>query len=307
MREGEQWKVKFTHGARRRRTASLDSNTPRPSSRDGAGFSDDMASLTRLTITIDEVDKRRRSLDLAEEDVRRHKTLPHPSHMDDHYPNSSAAPSTLGSNHDPSTRYLAPMLTPHLPARSSPIQEEDEDQLFPLPSGRTPSSSSSSSLGDISPRPSPSHSRSSSVRSTPIPSPNTSTSCLNSVPTRPGTSFDDSILGQSIRRKTPKFEEPAIDSVSELQHLDQNERSIISRTPSAKTLSPMVPSQRSSSSLSPNASPAIARRSVSMPTQTHKKSKRSSLSFLKAGADALKGASVDVLKGVGLAPVPHFG
>lgn len=306
MREGEQWKVRFTHGARRRRTASLDSNTPRPSSRDGTGFSDDMASLTRLTITIDEVDRRRRSLDLTEEDLRRHKALPHPSHMADHCPSSSAALSASGYNQDPSTRYLAPMLAPHLPARSSPIQEEDEDQLFPLPaSKRTPSCSSSSSLNtDLSPRPSPSHSRSSSVRSTPIPSPNTSTSCLNSTPARLGTSFDDSILGQSIRRKTPRFDEPTIDSES--QHLVLKDQTIISRTPSVKPSPPMVPPRSPPSSSSSYSSPSITRRSVSMPTPTHKKSKRTSFSFLKAGAHVLKGASVDVLKGVGLgASIPH--
>jgi hypothetical protein len=64
---------------------------------------------------------------------------------------------------------------------------------------------------------------------------NASTSCLNPTPMRSGTSFDDSIRRQSIRKKTLKFEEPAIDPASELQHLVPNE---ISRTPSAKSLSP---------------------------------------------------------------------
>ena len=54
---------------------------------------------------------------------------------------------------------------------------------------------------------------------------------------RSGTSFDGSIRGQSIRKKTPKFEEPANDPASELLHLVPNE---MSRTPSAKPLSPMV-------------------------------------------------------------------
>ncbi|KAF8337693.1 hypothetical protein F5887DRAFT_529516 [Amanita rubescens] len=308
MREGEHWKVKFTRGAKRRRSTSLDSNGPRPSSRDGASFSDDMASLPRLTISVDEVDKRRRSLD-SKEDTRRHQVPPHPSHTNSD-PSSSALLSTSGCNRDSSTRNLAPMLAPHPPARSSPIQEEDEDQLFPLPSPRrTPSSSPSSSLNiDLSPKASPSHSRSSSARSTPAPSPNPSISCFDSTSRKSGTSFDDSILSQSISRKNNRFEEPATNSASELPNLVLNERTNVPYTPSTSVRSlastSAVPSRSPSISASPNASPSLPRRVVSMPSPG-RKSKKPSFSFLKAGADALKGAGADVLKGVGMGGSMH--
>ena len=169
LKEGEHWQEKFSKGAHRRRSASLDlsagpsgsggNNTnPRervasfhyhhhPLSTDlGPGFSPGMFS-----ITVDEVDKRRRSVDFSADDVAvaLHERIQ--SDSTDHERGSSSSSE--------SSRLYPPPPKPS----SSPIEEEDEDQLFPLPS---------------SPRRSPSGSPAQSPSVSPSPSPNASTSCL---------------------------------------------------------------------------------------------------------------------------------
>ncbi|KII87110.1 hypothetical protein PLICRDRAFT_699560 [Plicaturopsis crispa FD-325 SS-3] len=62
LREGEEWKDKFSRGARRRRSASL-----------GAGPSVDAAAVLHggIVINVDEVDKRRKSQDFSDDGRRR--------------------------------------------------------------------------------------------------------------------------------------------------------------------------------------------------------------------------------------------
>jgi hypothetical protein len=124
LKEGVEWREKFSRAARRRRrSASLDSAgfvgiTP---SESGSSFS------TKRGLNVDEMDKRQHSLEIKREDKE----------------------SVLSSDNAED----APRSSKETP-RVSPIEEEDDDQLFPLPSPRrTPISS-------------------------PVPSPNASTSCL---------------------------------------------------------------------------------------------------------------------------------
>jgi hypothetical protein len=169
LNEGESWQEKFTRGARRRRSASLDNGRDdRDNSLIGASLSRQRPTgLTSLmadpelarfraptfSLTVDEVDKRRKSLELAGEDS-------HQSHTDSPFGSSTlyVFPQDLGPFLSPkdsstslaSTSELSPNDGPARRARSSPIQEEDEDQLFPLPSPRR----SPNSSPPISPAPS---------------------------------------------------------------------------------------------------------------------------------------------------------
>ncbi|KAF9466927.1 hypothetical protein BDZ94DRAFT_1233470 [Collybia nuda] len=213
LKEGEQWQEKFSRGARRRRSASLDNNDSFLSSsptalRQSRGFSAvtvnpsapavviscanpryDKAST--FSITVDEVDKRRKSLE-SEDDARRlrqpHNSSPRNS-LAFHSPNApfSSAPHTLvyrphekeastssTSSSISASSELGSVDYPPRRPKSSPIQEEDEDQLFPLPSPRrTPNNSPSPSINA-----SPSASPAPSTKVSPAPSPHGSTSCL---------------------------------------------------------------------------------------------------------------------------------
>ncbi|KAF9070070.1 hypothetical protein BDP27DRAFT_642210 [Rhodocollybia butyracea] len=144
LKEGAAWVEKFTRGARRRRNSSTDSDSGFAPVSLHQGHND--AAVVRLgtslSINVDEVDKRRRSREFV---------------VNDPPPHTSPSP----------------------PLVSSAIIEEDEDQLFPLPSPRR------------SPNSSPANSA--------APSPNASTSQLASsesskVP-------EEGILGKSLGRK----------------------------------------------------------------------------------------------------------
>ncbi|KAF8626458.1 hypothetical protein AX15_004863 [Amanita polypyramis BW_CC] len=298
MREGEQWKVKFTRGARRRRSASLDSTALRPFTGESSVLSHDAPSLTRHAISVDEVDRRQRSLDLTEEVMRKYNALSlRPGCMDAKYPTSPVISHPPSCSRGASTSSSSPNLAPRQTERASPIQEEDEDQLFPLPSPkRTPNPSPSPSLNiDLSPKQSPTPSQSSSIRSTPTPSPNTSTLCITSAPARPITSPDDLVLPQSLSRKALKLEIPNnINTQSSfgIPTLVLNERTNSSRSPSPAAL-PSPSALSDACSTSPKRSSSIS----------HKK--KFSLPFFKSGVDVLKGASADVLKGVSIGAAVH--
>lgn len=247
LKEGEEWQEKFSRGARRRRSASLDNSdsflsssptTPRQLSRGFTAVTVNPSApavvisctsprynkTSNFAITVDEVDKRRKSQEF-EEDIKRlrqpYSSSPRssPTFHSPNAPFSSAPHSPIYRPHekDTSTSSTSSSIstssepnTPDYPPRrpkSSPIQEEDEDQLFPLPSPRrTPTSSPSPSM-NASPSPSPSP----SVKASPAPSPNASTSCLappsglsasrESLPrTSPG---GEGMLSRSLSRKSP--------------------------------------------------------------------------------------------------------
>lgn len=123
QKEGEQWKERFTRGARRLRSLSSDTR-PAVNVHHRHGSLDSTHSFGHthtpsLTIKVDEVDKRmssgdyhpvldpKDSIDLPTDTERRHAS-------------DSSVPSSLSTK--------------------TPVPEEDEDQLFPLPK-RSPSAS----------------------------------------------------------------------------------------------------------------------------------------------------------------------
>ncbi|KAF9007878.1 hypothetical protein BDQ17DRAFT_1350153 [Cyathus striatus] len=141
LKEGEQWQEKFTKGARRRRSASLDNATPYAStSANPAGFTAIAAVSGSGTAVIPTTRTNNPPLRLSRS----------------HHTNFSFGSTTSAS--DTNTLSTSPVhssLDKHIP-RSSPIQEEDEAQLFPLPK-RSPSNS---------------------PRTSPVPSPNGSSASL---------------------------------------------------------------------------------------------------------------------------------
>ena len=205
LRRGDTWTENFTRGARRRRAASLDTGSSSSafgsvnlsSSPSDASVIANGLRTSAFAITVDEVDKRHRSQDHTGRGT---------SFSGSSSPVSPSGPRYL---HDRDTSYesvsssTSEDLTPEAidgrrRLRSSPIEEEDEAQLFPLPSPRRSPSGSGASSPAISPKP------------TPVPSPNASTSCLNkpassskeSISSATGSSEDD-ILKHSLSRKTP--------------------------------------------------------------------------------------------------------
>ena len=166
LKEGNDWKEKFSRGARRRRSASLEpsnklasphtrnasvSGAFTPFSTEGSTSRDltsRFATTASFSITVDEVDRRRRSFDFSMDDT----DLIHTQQF-----HSSASPfaSSSGSSLYPrvkprdrdastsSTVSSVSTIDELLPGpdsldsrsrlRSSPIEEEDETQLFPLP------------------------------------------------------------------------------------------------------------------------------------------------------------------------------
>ena len=242
LKEGIEWREKFSRAARRKRSASLDSPvfvgiTPSSSSGVGSTFS------TKLGLNVDEVDKRRNSHEFKEEEKEASVSS-----------DNSAEDGPLSSKETP---------------RVSPIEEEDDDdQLFPLPSPRrTPTSS-------------------------PVPSPNTSTSCLAASSSR------DS-LPNSLRCSTSSCEDPEsrlpkyrrgkglltpdsspstpayVPKALQLQQQQQKEHLFPKTTP-------IPPASPTSLTRNPSSPPGHKRQraSFSLPTPTQ---------FLKVGAEALKG------------------
>ncbi|PPQ69211.1 hypothetical protein CVT26_003651 [Gymnopilus dilepis] len=237
LKEGDKWEEKFTRGARRRRSASLDNNDINslfrlPSQHnktssfpaefsalstaiDSIEDSERYGSTPTFALTVDEVDKRRKSIDLGKEtpplfipvssssNVESGTGYPFPSpgsrySADSKYtrlsrPYDREVSSSSGSSSSASDELLLPdILDSRHRLRSSPIEEEDEAQLFPLPSPRRSPAST----------PSPSN----SPRVSPVPSPNGSTSCLPSsskdnMPLK--NSSQESLLRASLSRKLP--------------------------------------------------------------------------------------------------------
>ena len=170
LKEGNDWKEKFTRGARRRRSTSLDTATPSssdttnnartftPFSREGSPGKEFTSRFytpaNRFSITVDEVDKRRKIFDYSMEDTDFIRSLsPHAypsSSLLVHSPASPFASSSgprvkardreVPSNSTVSWVSTADELSPGPDTldsrnrlRSSPIEEEDETLLFPLP------------------------------------------------------------------------------------------------------------------------------------------------------------------------------
>jgi len=200
LKEGDHWQEKFSRGARRRRSPSLENNDLRgesyfshtrirneffalSKSLDAIGSSQH-GSPSTFSLTVDEVDKRRKSRDFSEEP----SSSSSPSHLF-HSPGSPYSGSARYPRYKPHERDVSSSSThsststtpdeivpegidPRGRHRSSPIEEEDEAELFPLPSPRR------SPSGTPSPSPSP--------KISPAPSPNGSTSCLPAGLIAPG-------------------------------------------------------------------------------------------------------------------------
>ena len=158
LKEGNDWKEKFSRGARRRRSASVDyKGSISTSSHTGN------SNITKpLTIAVDEIDKRRKSCDSDKEDTDLIRTLSPPSPQLLHSSVSSLAGSSKNlrcprvksrdrEGSSSSMGSLDELLPGHdsLHSRnlvhSSTIEEEDETQLFSLP--RLPRSNTSSTPG----------------------------------------------------------------------------------------------------------------------------------------------------------------
>jgi len=172
-KSGEQWKEKFTRGARRRRSLSSDT---RPAVHHRAGSLDSMHSFGHhptLTIKVDEVDKRRSSGDGHPVVIDPTSPIDPPNDTERRHASDSSVPSCLTT----------------IGRVRTPIPEDDEDQLFPLPLNRrspsispTPSpNGSSSSLHATGQKTSPSGSRESIPQRTRVPTP-TKPDCLTSPP-----------------------------------------------------------------------------------------------------------------------------
>lgn len=196
LKEGEHWQEKFSRGARRRRSASLENNDLRGESHfSPTRIRNEFLALSKsldvmessrygspstFSLTVDEVDKRRKSLDLSgssiPSSVSGASSSTSPSHVHSpgspfsaryprHMPHERDVSSSSTISSTSTTDEIVPDgLDPRARLRSSPIEEEDEAQLFPLPSPRRSPSST--------PSPSP------SPKISPAPSPNGSTSWL---------------------------------------------------------------------------------------------------------------------------------
>ncbi|KIM39052.1 hypothetical protein M413DRAFT_29621 [Hebeloma cylindrosporum] len=223
-KEGEHWQEKFSRGARRRRSASLENNDFRRepdkfSHTRTNSFRNEFFALSKsldvessryaapstFSLTVDEVDKRRKSLDFSQ-DASSSSCPTHVSPSPSLYSGGARYPrhapherdvsssSTLSST-STADDIVPEGVDPRARLRSSPIEEEDEAQLFPLPSPRR------SPSGTPSPSPSP--------RISPAPSPNGSTSCLpaglssskDSHSPSKSNSSQESLLKASLSRK----------------------------------------------------------------------------------------------------------
>jgi len=218
IREGDLWKEQFSRGARRRRSVSLDQHesltkiyTPLHIKATNCTKvysavvpEDDALGMEAnprcgFSLTVDEVDKRRKSLDLAVDHCHRFHDRgsppsPGPSSSFNSHERDLSSSSTSSLAH--SDELIPDVLDSRHCLRSSPIEEEDEAELFPLPR-RTPSAS-----------PSP--------KASPSPSPNGSTSCLpssvvglrlnaacSSKESIASNSSHDGLLKASLTRKFP--------------------------------------------------------------------------------------------------------
>ncbi|KZT24650.1 hypothetical protein NEOLEDRAFT_1134687 [Neolentinus lepideus HHB14362 ss-1] len=138
LKEGAEWKERFSRGARRRRNSSVSSDE---GSLTRYGESVRHGSLHGRVLSVDEVDKRRRSSESGGVHKRGRGRDPAVS-LNDERSRISRSPSSpdLGTN-------------TASPPRSSPIMEENEDELFPLPSPRrSPQDSPTASTSCLSPK-----------------------------------------------------------------------------------------------------------------------------------------------------------
>lgn len=297
LQQGSDWQEQFSRGARRRRSASLDnsmvmSSVLEPGYVTSATHHIEPALISRyptagskFLITVDEVDKRRKSLEVTEDDAKRTRsvspfrlsTAPSCSRLHPHERDSSGGSSFDDLTVDDARRK----------PRASPIQEEDEAQLFPLPSPRrSPNSSPASSiLLSQSPKASPSPSPSPSQKNTPAPSPNASATFLGDL-------NDGKLSGSLTRRSvgdvvTSRANEPTVKNEPSMKPVMA---SVLSRPLSVHELPPS------------NSTNSVTPMPESVPTPTHSpimstkaktKQRKSSFSlpFIKAGTDALKGVS----------------
>ncbi|KAG6902002.1 hypothetical protein C0995_005802 [Termitomyces sp. Mi166 len=319
FKEGEEWQEKFTKGARRRRSASLDNNDGRfgiDASR--SGVSDFAARVdlspgarykSAFTLTVDEMDKRRRSQEFTEDMKLFRSASRSSSSMVFRSPATSNLHMSRSVDKESSTSPIS-LDVPPRPIKSSPIQEEDEDQLFPLPSPRrTPSASPTSSKAP-SPNPSPNVSTSnltppgSGLRSGSdemlIKSLSRKSSDSNLNPSAPPTPTPVPIHDLSVTASTTQ-DKPQLSLDLDLNtHTRSNSGPIpipipskpLPSPPSDSTPSSPIRSQgRTTSTTNPPRSPRSP--TMSSPTRTRRPS--FSLPSIK---DAIKGASSDVLKGV---------
>ena len=215
LKEGNDWKENFSRGARRRRSTSLEySHKPasphtRNAHLNGASMSFStegsasrditprFATTAAFSITVDEVQKRRRSFDYSLDDtdfIRTQQSHPSASpfassgsslypRVKPREPSSSSTVSSVSTINE-----LLPgpdTLDSRSRLRSSPIEEEDETQLFPLPRrSRSNTPSPSPSLNPIE-------------SSSPLPSPNLSPTSSKWK----SSSSEENILCDSLSRK----------------------------------------------------------------------------------------------------------
>ncbi|KAH7907194.1 hypothetical protein BJ138DRAFT_1182594 [Hygrophoropsis aurantiaca] len=136
LSQGDHWPEQFSRAARRRRSLSADAG-PRTITVAGsaAAAALGLGPTARTAISVDEVDKRRRSSDSGPSGSR-------PVWLNDEINRTLASSSTIQSPR-PTRNNSLPLSTTRIPEEED---DDDEDQLFPLPSPRrTPSSSPASS------------------------------------------------------------------------------------------------------------------------------------------------------------------
>ncbi|KAG6815151.1 hypothetical protein H0H93_010777 [Arthromyces matolae] len=309
-KEGEDWQEKFSRGARRRRSSSLDNSISTGSiisGSNGIGFGHeathsgavashlvshvDLSPGTRyrasaFALRVDEVDRRRKSQEFLAEDILMLRSSSSSS------PRSSSGvnPYISTSRSDASVVIPSSLDVPPRPTKSSPIQEEDEDQLFPLPS----------------PRRTPTGSPASSVVPSPNPSPNASTSCLAPPASTSGVGSglrlgSDEILVKSLSRKsdTPASPTTVQDIASPSNPSTQTQKPHLS----IEVASPDLLGQGHSRSRSvPIPIPVPTNKTKSLPSPpapaSPKSPKTRRPSFSLSIKDAIKGAGADMLKGV---------
>lgn len=302
LKDGEQWQEKFSRGARRRRSASLENNDLYGDYFSHTRTRNEFFALSKsldtmessrygspstFSLTVDEVDKRRRSYDFSEEaSSQRRSSIPSsvsvasssssPSHVF-HSPGSPYSGSARYPRHRPHERDVSSSSTisststtdeiipegldPRGRLRSSPIEEEDEAQLFPLPSPRR------SPSGTPSPSPSP--------RISPAPSLNGSTSCLPAGLIAPGTILAEKSLSSSKENHPPSMTNSSQESLLKASLSRKQNGGYLA----APTLSATWPVQSSglpshSSPLATSPIAATASTSLASPTTTGVSSER---------------------------------
>ena len=351
LKEGNDWTEKFSRGARRRRSASLEYNIKpaashtrnvngafTPFSSDGSTSRDlnsRFATTASFSITVDEVDKRRR-FDYSLDDTDLIPTQQsHPSAS----PFASSSGSSLYPRVKPRDREASSSSTASsvstidellpgpdiLDSRnrlcSSPIEEEDETQLFPLPRrsrSNTPSPPSSpnlngsSSLCDthehlIAPTVSMTESWAINAASTLSSSQSLSLQLPTmGAPTRL-VSHEPSDTESKPFPPIPSMS-PSANTLSEIS--DQNTASLLAPTSSnlsftdnINSIPPFKPKLEPAVTLTnhnPTPPSTISNHTSSLIAQKPSQQKRKisfSLPFIKAGG-AIRDVGVDVLKGV---------